>query len=570
LPGFVHDELSFFQLFFTDIILDTIVDNTNSYADHARVERPSSTRWDKLTRPVLLRYLAFLIYRGVFPSSCIDDYFVKRRDTAEGPDKWKPSHPISEHISHYQVRQLKRYLHISDLKVTAQDPSYYHKVQPLLRHIQKVSRDYYVPKTNVSIDEMIVRFTGRSKHTVRIKGKPTPEGYRILALCDSGYTYAFLPESRVEANIELTIPQQSLSGDLDLNCTSKKVMYMVNHLPLNNLRTFNVYMVNFFSTIALFHNLRLRGVGACGTVRTSTREFPKELKNKNLSMEHGEKGAMVVNDVLALLWVDNGPVTMLTTIHSLHSRECEVEKMRKRPRATGKNKEILKKYGGGPLAKMWIPRAVDDYNHNMGGVDTADQLRQYYTVQMRTRRSWIPLFLWLLDTSIINAYIMWTIHHGAKRTTSHREFRLKLVGELVELSYKLERPQEQLENNATRGNQPENNANRPPFKRSRSASYITTNRKVLDNKRLRPGMHYPVHRAEDNDSDKENQDTHNTLSKITNRIQCEWCRHKSLEGGEKTPHKNRSVWLCVTCKTPLCLTPGRNCFASYNTSKQHE
>ncbi|KAF9946776.1 hypothetical protein BGZ65_009407 [Modicella reniformis] len=72
LPGFVHDELSFFRLFFTDIILDAIVNNTNTYANDARVKRPSSIRWDKLTRHVLLRYLAFLIYRGVFPSARID------------------------------------------------------------------------------------------------------------------------------------------------------------------------------------------------------------------------------------------------------------------------------------------------------------------------------------------------------------------------------------------------------------------------------------------------------------------------------------------------------------------
>lgn len=240
----MHSELSFFQLYFTDDILDTIVSNTNTYAHDARIKQPSPTKWDKLTKPALLRYLAFLIYRGVFPSARVDDYFVEK-------NRWTPSHPISGHVSHHQVRQLKRYLHISDPKGPSQDTSYYHKVQPLLRHVQEVSRAYYVPKTNVSIDEMIVRFSGRSKHTVRIKGKPTPQGYRILALCDSGYTYAFLPESRVEANIE------SHSDDLTLNNTSKKVMFMVNQLPINGQRIFNVYMDNFFSTVALFSQLEV-------------------------------------------------------------------------------------------------------------------------------------------------------------------------------------------------------------------------------------------------------------------------------------------------------------------------
>lgn len=165
-------------------------------------------------------------------------------------------HPISKHISHDQVRQLRQYLHVSDPKndvaANGTRASYYDKVQPLLGHVQSVSKAYYIPKTNVSIDEMIVRFTGRSTHTMRIRGKPTPEGYRILALCDSSYTFAFL---RVEANVELKTPQQLLPGDQELNTTSSMVIYMMNQLPREG-RVYNVYMDNFFSSIALFHNLR--------------------------------------------------------------------------------------------------------------------------------------------------------------------------------------------------------------------------------------------------------------------------------------------------------------------------
>ncbi|CAG8650935.1 21170_t:CDS:2, partial [Gigaspora rosea] len=40
---------------------------------------------------------------------------------------------------------------------------------------------------------MIIWFSGRSMHMVRIKNKPTPEGYKILSLCDAGYTYTATP-----------------------------------------------------------------------------------------------------------------------------------------------------------------------------------------------------------------------------------------------------------------------------------------------------------------------------------------------------------------------------------------
>src|SRR3954451_18246919 len=42
----------------------------------------------------------------------------------------------------------------------------------------------------------------------------------------------------------------------------------------------------------------------------------------------------------------------------------------------------------------------------MGGVDIADQHRQYYSTQITTGRTWMPLFFWLLDTAIINSYLI--------------------------------------------------------------------------------------------------------------------------------------------------------------------
>ncbi|CAG8826395.1 36521_t:CDS:1, partial [Racocetra persica] len=74
---------------------------------------------------------------------------------------------------------------------------------------------FYIPSSNISIDEMIVRFSRRSAHTVRMKNKPTPEGYKIISLCDRGYTWVFLFTSRVKKNISLeSIPGLSNTGSM--------------------------------------------------------------------------------------------------------------------------------------------------------------------------------------------------------------------------------------------------------------------------------------------------------------------------------------------------------------------
>ena len=87
-------------------------------------------------------------------------------------------------------------MHISDCMTL---PTFwYFKLDPLATYIQTVSKSIYILFSNVSIDEMIARFSERSIHIVRIKNKPTSEGYKILSLCDAGYTYTFIFTSRIQ------------------------------------------------------------------------------------------------------------------------------------------------------------------------------------------------------------------------------------------------------------------------------------------------------------------------------------------------------------------------------------
>ena len=185
---------------------------------------------------------------------------------------------------------------------------------------------------------MIAQFSGRSAHTFRIKNKPTPEGYKILSLCESDYTYTFMFCSRVtKSNID-PIP--------NVNKISSEIYHLVKQL--SQKYAFNIYMDNFFSSITLFHFLREKGIGACGTVRTNTAKFPiilkKEKEKKNLEWDH--LIGVVKEDVLALLWIDNGPVMMLTTIHVIDGENSRIERERRKPRETSTNSNKLKSVFG--------------------------------------------------------------------------------------------------------------------------------------------------------------------------------------------------------------------------------
>jgi hypothetical protein len=75
-----------------------------------------------------------------------------------------------------------------------------------------------------------------------------------------------------------------------------------------------------------------------------------------------------------------------------------------------------------------IPRAINDYNYHIGGVDIADQLRTRFSTQQRGVKPWRPLFYWLLDSTIINAFRLSEHQRKAKLTgkdkvrSAHRAF----------------------------------------------------------------------------------------------------------------------------------------------------
>ena len=44
----------------------------------------------------------------------------------------------------------------------------------------------------------MVQFTGRSAQTVMMRAKPIPQEFKMAALSDYGYTYAFMFTSRID------------------------------------------------------------------------------------------------------------------------------------------------------------------------------------------------------------------------------------------------------------------------------------------------------------------------------------------------------------------------------------
>ena len=115
-----------------------------------------------------------------------------------------------------------------------------------------------------------------------------------MSLCDSEYTFTFLPTSRI-------IPSDITKID-ELNQIGCQVYYLVEQLPYYQ-HSYNIYIDNYFSNIFLFQHLRQNEIGACRTVRKTASGFPKELKlDKSIKLDWDVHSEVVVNSILAVFW----------------------------------------------------------------------------------------------------------------------------------------------------------------------------------------------------------------------------------------------------------------------------
>ncbi|KAF2802625.1 uncharacterized protein BDZ99DRAFT_401403, partial [Mytilinidion resinicola] len=108
--------------------------------------------------------------------------------------------------------------------------------------------------------------------------------------------------------------------------------------------------------------------------------------------------------VMEFAWKDATIVLFLSTVHD---GKDYIAKLRKRPTktATGYH-QTVKKFGKEAQAWLNIPVMIDEYNLWMCGVDVADQMRSYYNTNRVHRKTWKPLWSFLLDTVVGNSYML--------------------------------------------------------------------------------------------------------------------------------------------------------------------
>jgi hypothetical protein len=73
-----------------------------------------------------------------------------------------------------------------------------------------------------------------------------------------------------------------------------------------------------------------------------------------------------------------------------------------------------------------------EYTTHMRGVDVADELRASYSCQTRSHKWWHRIWFFLLDTTVVNMYIMFLGHLRRERVPTRPMTHLQFKSELCE------------------------------------------------------------------------------------------------------------------------------------------
>jgi len=471
----------FFGRFFDESVFQWLASQTNLYA-----AQKSIRYWSDTTVSEMKAFVGILIAMGLHVVPSIDLYW--------STDPLFRVRPISQVMPVKRFKKLLQALHVNDNSRTPKrgTASYdkVYKVRPLLNKLNEEFAGQCVSTSSQSIDEAMILFKGRSTLKQYMPMKPTKRGYKAWVRADAATGYMFQCEI-------YTGKTTDDSSETDLG--GRVVTSLTRSLTQCNLQDIHIAFDNFFASFDLMQKLYNDGIYATSTVRPMRKNLP-DIAREKLKLQRGEFEWRTRSNTGYVQWKDSKNVHVLSTAFA--------------PQETV---TVQRKQKDGSTIAVTCPRSVAQYTQRMGGVDRFDQKRECYTVSRKSRRWWLRIFYFLLDASIVNAYILFMSVHVDSNFNQLR-FRTLLFRELVQ-------------NYSSRQRRASRDVNfLPPTVHKAVRKPLG----VPDVLRLNTvGVHLP--------------------EMLASHRRCRFCSSRK--------NNKRSRYQCKTCLVPLCISP---CFAKFH------
>lgn len=397
--------IEYAKLFINDQFVDILVRETNRYAaqwiashqEYLQQKKFSRVhKWIKVGnvfREEIYAFLGLIINMGLIRKVTLESYW----------DSTNPSQHTPYFIDHFNRDRfllILKFLHFANNEDYDEQNKIF-KVQVVMEHFNRLFQRHYHPHQNISIDESMIGYKGKTPHLRQYMPNKHHArfGIKLWCLCDStsAYTYTFEcfkgahdPQDRAAEGTTYALVMRLM--------TETGLLHRGHHLGLDN----------YFTSPRLFLDLFKDNTTATGTVRKNRKGLPLQVvkaKLRNKQVCERRKG-----NLLCVAYKDGSkqPILLSTQAsggfgQSINSKGVE------------KNK----------------PKIVILYNKTMGGVDMSDARLYAYLSERRTMKWTKKVVFALIGRALLNAYIIYNENTSDTPKKTRKNFNISVVEDMV-------------------------------------------------------------------------------------------------------------------------------------------
>lgn len=376
--------IEFFNLFMSQDIVEHLLKETEEYAN-------SKNHNISLSKDEFYVFLGILILSGYVPLPRRRMYWENVEDTK--------NILVSKSMRRNRFEQIFRFFHIADNNALPVDDKLA-KVRPLIEKLNSKFLCYAPIQNKISIDESMIPYFGRNGCKQFIRGKPIRFGYKAWTMAlPNGYCL----------NFDVYQGRKSKAYGEENFGLGETVVLNFSQILKNNFGSmkFSLFFDNFFTSTKLLSSLGNIGFTGTGTVRENrTEKCPLEDKKVMMKKARGSYCSAFDkdNNIVAIRWKDNSVLTIMSNEYGINPIQQASRYSAQEKRRTEINQPFL----------------ISQYNKYMGGVDLLDNNISNYRINIRGKKWYFPIWLWMLDICVVNA---WTLARQFGNKMDHLEFR---------------------------------------------------------------------------------------------------------------------------------------------------
>nr|XP_020457618.1 piggyBac transposable element-derived protein 4-like [Monopterus albus] len=349
----VSDIKSAFHVLMPDLFLQIILDCTNH--EGRRVYRE---KWKVMDMILLYAYLGLLYLAGVFKSNGESLYSLWSAENGRAIFRSTMS------LDRFQIITRVFRFDNRDHRAARRQTDKLAAIRTVWDKWVHCLPQLFNPGPNVTVDEQLMPFRGRSPFRQYMPSKPSRYGIKIWAACDAATSYAWNLQVYT-GKPEGGVPERNHAMRVVLDLCEK-------------LKGHNITCDNFFTSYKLGQELLKRKLTMVGTIR------------KNKPEPHHNCCRLKDRPINSSLFMYTADTTLVSYV----------------PRKAKNVLLMSTLYREGTICGS-KPQIILDYNATKGGVDNLDKLVAAYTCKRRTLRWPQVIFYDMLDITAYNAFVLW-------------------------------------------------------------------------------------------------------------------------------------------------------------------